>query len=236
MADANRRLARTGWPQVSTLQLIELYLDRATEAHSALAVLAESRPQDFALAPVIQARTGALRRPPDSGYRGASYDFITAVQRLGAQQQPVIEFTLDTQRARTEVRGQATQPRLVDEMVRIGADAASTDLQVRRTLFQLLVPVEIEPFLSGSTSVVLELDKSTARLPWELLDAGPTRTAAPPTSGPGRCARRLLRKLRTEEFRDRPVGAGRDGGVLVIGEPLCDPTKFADCPRPATRR
>jgi hypothetical protein len=230
VADANRRLARTGWPQVSTLQLIELYLDRATEAHSALAVLAESRPQDFVLAPVIQARTGALRRPPDSGYRGASYDFITAVQRLGAQQQPVIEFTLDTQRARSEVRGQATQPKLVDEMVRIGADAASTDLQVRRSLFQLLVPVEIEPFLSGSTSVVLQLDKTTARLPWELLDAGPDEDGRSADERPWAVRTRLIRKLRTEDFRDRPVGAGRDGGVLVIGEPLCDPTKFAELP------
>ena len=229
-ADANRRLARTGWPQIKTLQLIELYLDRATEAHNALAVLAESRPQDFVLAPVIQPRTGALRRPPDSGYRGAAYDFITAVQRLGVQQQPVIEFTLDTQRARSEVRGQATQPRLVDEMVRIGADAASTDLRVRRSLFQLLVPVEIEPFLSGSTSVVLQLDKASAQLPWELLDAGPDADGRTADERPWAVRTRLIRKLRTDEFRERPVGTGRDGGVLVIGEPLCDKTKFAELP------
>ncbi len=230
VADANRRLARTGWPQVTTLQLIELYLDRATEAHSALAVLAGSRPQDFALAPTIQARTGALRRPPDSGYRGAAYDFITAVQRQGANDRPVIEFTLDTQRARSEVRGQATQPRLVEEMVRIGADAASTDLQVRRSLFQLLVPVEIEPFLSGSTAVVLQLDPSTAQLPWELLDAGPDEDGRVADDRPWAVRTRLIRKLRTEDFRERPAGAGRDGGVLVIGEPLCDKTKFAELP------
>jgi len=62
-ASANRRLAKAGWPQVTKLQLIELYLDRASEAHSALAVLAESRPQDFVLAPTVQSRPGALRRP-----------------------------------------------------------------------------------------------------------------------------------------------------------------------------
>lgn len=230
VADANRRLAQAGWPQVTALQLIELYLDRATEAHAALSVLAEARPQQFALAAAINAHAGALRRPADSGYRGAAYDFITVVQRLDARQQPVVEFTLDTQRARSEVRGQATQPQLVDEMVRIGADAASTDLQVRRSLFQLLVPVEIEPFLSGSTSVVLQLDTHTARLPWELLDAGPDADGRAFDERPWAVRTRLIRKLRTEDFRERPAGAGREGGVLVIGEPLCDSTRFAELP------
>ena len=230
VAAANRRLARTAWPQVTQLQLIELYLDRATEAHNALAMLAESRPQDFVLAPTVQPRTGALRRPSESGYRGVAYDFINAVQRLGPNHQPVIEFTLDTQRARTEVRGQATQPKLVDEMVRIGADAASTDPKVRRSLFQLLVPVEIEPFLAGSTAVVLQLDKAAARFPWELLDAGSDDDGRVSDEAPWAVRTKVIRKLRTEDFRERPVGTGRDGSVLVIGEPQCDTTRYAELP------
>ena len=230
VASANRRLAKTGWPQVTQLQLIELYLDRATEAHNALAVLAESRPQDFALAPTVRSRAGALRRPSESGYRGAAYDFINVVQRAGPNDQPVIEFTLDTQRARAEVRGQATQPKLVDEMVRAGADAASTDLKVRRSLFQLLVPMEIEPFLSGSTSVVLQLDPAAARFPWELLDTGPDDDGRAADERPWAVRTQVIRKLRTEDFRERPTGAGRDGGVLVIGEPQCDKTRYAELP------
>ena len=231
VVDANRRLARTGWPQVSALQLIELYLDRATEAHGALRVLAQAHPQDFMLAPTIAARTGALRRPPDAGYRGAGYDFISVVQRRDAMQRALVEFTLDTQRARSEVRGLATQIRLVEEMVRSAADAASTDEQLRRSLFQLLVPPEIEPFLSGSTAVVLQLDKETARLPWELLDAGPDADGrAPADDRPWAVRTRMIRKLRTDVFRERPQGAGRDGGVLVIGEPLCDAKLFAALP------
>lgn len=230
VASANRRLAKTGWPQVTKLQLIELYLDRASEAHSALAVLAESRPQDFALAPTVQSRPGALRRPSESGYRGAAYDFINAVQRSGPNDQPMIEFTLDTQRARAEVRGQATQPKLVDEMVRAGADAASTDLKVRRSLFQLLVPMEIEPFLSGSTSVVLQLDLAAARFPWELLDPGPDDDGRAADERPWAVRTQVIRKLRTDDFRERPIGAGRDGGVLVIGEPQCDKTRYAELP------
>ena len=230
VAEANQRLRRNGWPLVTRLQLVELYLDRATEAHNALAVLAESRPQDFALQPTLQQGVGAMRRPGDSGYRGAGYDFITAVQRCdGTGAQPVIEYTLDTQRARNEVRGQATQAKLVDELVCMGADSNSTDTQIGRSLFQLLVPVEIEPFLAGSRSIVLQLDQDTARLPWELLDTGSTGQAGG-RDKPWAVRTQVLRKLRTDQFRSQPVGAGRDGGVLVIGEPQCDKTRFAELP------
>jgi len=232
VADANQRLRRSGWPLVSRLLLVELYLDRATEAHNALAVLAEARPKDFTLQPTLVPGVGPLRRPSDSGYRGAGYDFITAVQRCdGPKQQPVIEYTLDTQRARNEVRGQATQAQLVDELVRVGADSDNTDTQIGRSLFQLLVPVEIEPFLAGSRSIVLQLDKDTARFPWELLDTGDaSHGGAPGERLPWAVRTQVLRKLRTEDFRAQPVGAGREGGVLVIGEPQCDKSRFAELP------
>ncbi len=230
VASANQRLRRNGWPVVSRLSLVELFLDRATEAHNALAVLAESRPTDFALAPAIQPGTGALRRPADSGYRGAAYDFITAVQRNDEHKRPMIEYTLDTQRARSEVRGQSTQVQLVDELVRVGANSDNRDTQIGRSLFQLLVPVEIEPFLSGAHSIVLQLDKHTARFPWELLDTGDAGQPEGRAREPWAVRTQVLRKLKTEEFREHPLGAGRHGGVLVIGEPACDKTRFAELP------
>jgi len=233
VAEANQRLRRNGWPAVSKLWLVEMYLDRATEAQQALAVLAESRPTEFTVEASIATGTGALRRPNDSGYRGAAYDFITAVQQLDGKGHPVIEYTLDTQRARSEVRGQATQVKLVDELVRVGADSDNRDAQIGRSLFQLLVPVEIEPFLSGANAIVLQLDECTARFPWEMLDTGEPRNGDQPRE-PWAVRTQVLRKLMTDEFRDRPVAAGRDGGVLVIGEPQVDPKRFAELP--AARR
>ncbi len=230
VAEANQRLRRSGWPVVSRLCLVELYLDRATEAHQSLAVLAESRPTDFDLTPIIVGGTGPLRRPGDSGYRGAAYDFITAVQRMDPHQRPMVEYTLDTQRARSEVRGQATQIQLVDELVRVGANSDNSDSQIGRSLFQLLVPVEIEPFLSGAHSIVLQLDQFTARFPWELLDTGDAGQPAGREREPWAVRTQVLRKLKTEEFRDHPLGAGRNGGVLVIGEPACDKTLYAELP------
>ena len=228
VAEANQRLRANGWPVVTRLRLVELYLDRAIEAQRALATLAQSRPAEFSLAPIIESGIGPLRRPPDSAYRGTDYDFITAVQRLDEHRQPLIEYTLDTRRARSEVRGQSTQARLVDELVRVGADANNSDAQIGRSLFQLLVPVEIEPFMAGSSALVLQLDSDTARFPWEMLDRDSIGSTGEHV--PWAVRTRVLRKLRTQEFRSQPLGAGREDSVLVIGEPQCDKTRFAELP------
>ncbi|HRO59498.1 MAG TPA: CHAT domain-containing protein, partial [Burkholderiaceae bacterium] len=225
VAEANRRLQRAGWPLVGRLHLIELYLDRATEAHRALTMLAESRPGEFSIGPTIETGTGPHRAPPEGNYRGAGYDFVTAVERGDSRGLPLIEYTLDTRRARSEVRGSAPQPRLVDRLLAVAAGSATLDEQTGRSLFQLLVPVELRPFLSGSTAVVLQLDPRTARYPWELLD-----TPDGAEEEPWAVRTKLIRKLRTEVFREYPVAAGSDGGVLVVGEPQCDHTRFAELP------
>ena len=49
------------------------------------------------------------RRPPDSGYRGAPYDFITVDTRKNEGGARTFEFTLDSRRARSEVRGKTAQ-------------------------------------------------------------------------------------------------------------------------------
>ncbi|MGL6111615.1 MAG: DUF7379 domain-containing protein, partial [Rubrivivax sp.] len=228
VAEANARLRANGWPVVTELKLVELYLDRAIEAQRALAALAQSRPAEFTLAPAIESGIGPMRRPTDSAYRGTDYDFISVVQRCDEGRQPLIEYTLDTRRARSEVRGQSTQARLVDELVRVGADSNNTDGQIGRSLFQLLVPVEIEPFMAGSNALVLQLDADTARFPWELLDGDNAGNSGEHV--PWAVRTRVLRKLRTQEFRSQPVGAGREDAVLVIGEPQCDPARFAELP------
>src|SRR5262249_36734286 len=99
----NERLASAALPVGCQVQLIELYLNRAIETHHALKALAEAYPQGFDLEPQVRLGSGALLRPQESGYRGAGYDFIT-VERRGDTNSAVLEFTLDTQRARSEVR------------------------------------------------------------------------------------------------------------------------------------
>lgn len=226
--EANEKLAAGGWPQVSQLRFVELYLDRATEAWSALRLLAHAAPEHFALAPTVESGIGALRRPLDSGYRGTGYDFISAVTETDESGEPNIVYTLDTQRARAEVRAQATQARLVGELVRRASNDANRDPQIGRTLFQLLVPVEMEASLGGTSELLLELDDGTAGIPWELLDAPNDGRGGPQT--PWAIRNKLLRRLRTVAFRTQVSDARRDDAVLVIGEPCCDPTLYPALP------
>ena len=94
--------------------------------------------------------------------------------------------------------------------------SANTDQQIGRTLYNLLVPIELEAFLAGSGETQIEVDKGTAGIPWELLDdASPAAGRARPWA----IRSKLLRKFRTETFRTQVNDADTDAAVLVIGEP-----------------
>ncbi len=177
----------------------------------------------------LQFGLGALRRPLESSYRGATYDFISALPVDGGDPaNPCISYTLDTRRARTEVRAQHAQASLLRELVAKASNDANTDPHIGRTLFNLLIPVEMEPFLGGSSEMVLELAPATAVIPWELLDTNPDAQAV--DQRPWAIRSKLVRKLQLKDFRAEPRDASADDNVLVIGEPLCDPARYACLP------
>ena len=187
-------------------------------------------PGRFAIDATVRSGTGGLERPIDASYRGADYDFISALTRLERDGSSSIEYTLDTKRARTEVRAQHTQSALLGHLVALASNDTSTDDKIGRTLFQLLVPIEIEPYLAGSTEVQIEVDSGTAGIPWELLDTDldtPSSAIARRGDGgePWAVRSKLLRKLRVENPPHRR-DAGADGSALVIGEPKADPDKY----------
>jgi hypothetical protein len=225
---ANQRLAGSGWPTVARLTLVELYLDRAAEAWHGLRVLATAAPQAYEIAPTIAFGTGPLRRQPEGGYRGADYDLINT----STDSEGTISFALDTRRARTEVRAQRTQPLLVRKLVERAATARASDPQLGSTLFKLLVPLELKPFLSGNDRLVLQLDAGTAPIPWELLDTGSAdgREGGDGPDWPWSIRTRLLRKLSTSDFRNAPRDTNADAAVLVIGEPKIDDPRYPPLP------
>ncbi len=230
--EANHCLQDSGWPTLSRLILIELYLDRASEAWRALQIQAVATPGLLELEGPVQFGTGGLRRTLDSSYRGANYDLISAVRGHEENGQETISYLLDTRRARTEVRAQQAQGTLLRELVASASNDGNRDAQIGRTLFKLLVPVEMEPFLGGTTQMLIELDRSTAAIPWELLDTDdPSFAGGDPR--PWSIRSKLLRKLRTENFRAQVLDAGVEDNVLVIGEPKSDDPRYP--PLPAAR-
>ncbi|MET0553573.1 MAG: CHAT domain-containing protein [Vicinamibacteria bacterium] len=225
--EANERLAGSGWPQIGHLQLIELYLSRAGEAWRALRMQATAAPDAYAVDDQVRESAGALRRPYDDGYRGAAYDQISAVTRTSAHGEAAVAYTVSTRRARTEVTAQTTQTALMRALVTSAATDRNPDPQVGRTLFQLLVPTVLEPFFGDTTDMLIELDDTTASIPWELLDTG-ARSGA--DTRPWAIRAKLLRKLRTEVFRQKPRDAGAAASALVIGEPRCDHDLYPELP------
>jgi tetratricopeptide (TPR) repeat protein len=213
------RSERQRWPRVGHLQIIELYLDRASEAWRALQTLATASPALYSLSPVIAETIGARRRPPDAGYRGAEYDFISALIQKGEDQEERIVYTIDTKRARSEVRAQATQVPLIRNLVSTASKSTNTDTQIGRTLFSLLVPVDLEPFMGSSVATVIQLDTGTAAIPWELLD---NQVRGSGDDRPWAIRTKLLRKLRTGGASVGVHDASADDSVLVIGDPACD--------------
>ncbi len=208
-------------PEVRELRFVELYLDRATEAWEALKLFSEISPMRYRVTEPIVAGTGSLPRPLVSGYRGAEYDYITAETRLDVNGNTFISYALDTKRARTEVRAQSTQARLLRELIATDSSNPNTDQQIGRTLYNLLVPLELEAFLASSGEMQIELDSGTAGIPWELLDdASPNR---PPDAMPWAIRSKLLRKFKTETFRAQTTDADTEASILIIGEPQCPP-------------
>ncbi len=227
--EANLKSRDCGWPQIGKLMIVEQYLERASDAWRALRIQEVATPNRLRLLGKVHSGPGALRRSLDSSYRGAAYDFISALPLEGGDpERPCIAYTLDTKRARTEVHAQHTQGALLRELVASASNDTNTDSRIGRTLFNLLVPLEIEPFLGGSSETVIELEAGTAVIPWELLDTNADAQSV--DQRPWAIRSKLIRKLRTEQFRDRVADASPDDSALVIGEPECNPRLYPPLP------
>ena len=122
------------------------------------------------------------------------------------------------------MRAQHAQGTLLRELVAKASNDANNDPRIGRTLFNLLVP--------GRDGAVPRRHQrngdrgrpGTAAIPWELLDTQPDAQSGDERPWAIRC--KLLRKLRTEEFRAQVIDASPEDSVLVIGEPMCDPAIY----------
>jgi len=231
--DANAHLATIDVPEgaeppppITHLSLVDLYLDRAGEAWRALHELQSGGAGDFLLEPHVPRRDAALDRPLESSYRGSSYDLIVATWEPSDNGDASVRYRLDTRRARSEIQARSTQVSLLRQLLADGSNPDHLDRVLGRTLFKLLVPTELAPFLAGSTELQLEVDARTAAIPWELIDL-PKDGAS--NRKPWAIRSKLLRKLRTDAYRREPQDAPPEAGILIIGEPAC-PAGYARLP------
>jgi len=119
---------------------------------------------------------------------------------------------------------------LLRQLVTRASNDRSDDRQIGRTLFRLLIPLEMERFSAARPTCN---SKSTAALP-AFRGTARQRTPGGGDSRPWAIRAKLLRKLRTADFRGEVADAGADASALVIGEPACDPA-YPVCLAPAMR-
>ena len=121
---------------------------------------------------------------------------------------------------------------LIDELVERTTDPPADKVDdLCNLLGRLLVPAEFRPVLRRGPSFVLDVDRSTARVHWELLVADGNGEVVEPLS----VRLPLARQLRTT-YSPAPLPPARPDGtlrVLVIGDPG-DPAK-GEPPRCAQR-
>jgi CHAT domain-containing protein/pimeloyl-ACP methyl ester carboxylesterase len=228
--DANRQFAQITRSQlrITTLDLVEIYIDTAITATYATQAVAKAMNDD----PRVSCRVNAdatmhqgegMRHRLLDGRGGGYWPrlMISDADRPtepgssspapSGPQKPAenLRYLYLGQRARAESVVQQRQPGLVEQLVESQVGLGHYEADFSRTLFQLLIPHDFKDAARQMQQMVFVLDNSTANLPWELMlaDDQPlaTRTA-------------MIRQLASNQYRVR-VNQTLEARAYVVGNP-----------------
>lgn len=197
--------------RLGSLDFLELYEDRAVEAARLLCAMTtypEFR-RDFKASTLMGVLPGSRRRVMyhDSGSWWRRLKIETYDEGL--------KYTALTDRARAEMRLQATQRKFVDQFINKAVATSKADPELSKTLFELLLPTEIKEQAPQGENLVLVLDEQTSTYPWELLHDRRSLESQPLSVRSG-----MLRQLVVEQ--PRRVRSTSKDIALIIGDPPVD--------------
>lgn len=221
--------------RVTTLEIIEMYLDTAITVAKTLPKVAEqinrgASPNRLLIEAASELKRGKGFRhrldasPSLSHWNRLIITDADASEAAGAAQdaaQPSLErgrhanrlrYLYLGQRARAEIVLQQSQPGLVEKLVRQSIDNTGADSNFCRTLFQLLIPTEFKDLVRHLDNLVLVVDGTTANLPWELL-----RADAEPLA----LQMRMVRQLQSPRFRPH-LRQSLAPNAFVLGNPCTE--------------
>ena len=211
-------------PRFTRFDIIEIYEDQAILAVRALRHLARdssmSAKLDLSAAGTLHAERGGRRRITFDDPPGW-WDRIQILAEGSDRRTAELRFLTLTRRARNELRTVATQTALVDAMIDASLRSTRYNTSLARALYERLVPNEVKDQVSQRDNLMLLLDETSARFPWELMEDGFASSDMPLSVEHG-----VLRQLATSVMRERPVLVS-DARALVIGDPVSD---FAELP------
>ncbi|MFK7889901.1 MAG: CHAT domain-containing protein [Granulosicoccus sp.] len=199
--------------QISELDVIEYWEDRAIQATQSLLTFAEQNDlqQDFQFHRQLDKGESGRRRVSfaDEG------DWWQRM-RITVKKNDALKFETLTERARIESQLQSTQRVLVDKFLARAAASGSYNPSLGKTLFELLTPNELKQYAPDRRDLILMLDDKSAVYPWELLQDGFDSVGKPMAVEAG-----IVRQLITGKFRANPLMA-QSQSALVVGDPVKD--------------
>jgi tetratricopeptide (TPR) repeat protein len=221
--DATKDDSKNIAARIVTVQLLDLYEDRAIQAIRELRPFSRSAEfrSDFVFDEVIEAGKYGDRR--------LTFDEVSGWwQRLRIvhdEQTDALRFEALTTRARAEASLLPTQRFMVQGLLDRAIRSTATDLDLSATLFELLVPRELKEQAPDRRPLVLVVDRTSAMLPWELLHDRWNSDARPISVESG-----IVRQFTTSEFRVRPLRAPGDTALVIGDPPLEGSTVFGQLP------
>jgi formylglycine-generating enzyme required for sulfatase activity len=124
-----------------------------------------------------------------------------------------LRFIADTDQGRSEYALPARQLRLADAFIARVSGSAVADTGASKTLFEMLLPLQLRELAYLQRDLVLLVDEASARFPWEILDDRWSATGRPPA-----VTASVIREFETQRSRARPAYA-LGPKALVVGNP-----------------
>jgi CHAT domain-containing protein len=223
--DANRQLRDQQLDdrvRVEEIEIVETYRDMAAEAAHELLILAERLNGDataasvIAVAPRVRVLEGGRVNRPANPYASGWWRRIKinegSLPGGDEQRSEGLEFTVLTDRARTEDFVRGTQRQVIEPMLQEATRQTGWNEQLSTVLFQLLVPRDLRSYMQDHVNVVLVVDEGAANYPWELLAQRSPGGVEPIAVQFG-----VLRQLQSSSPERRMVPAsGR--AALIVGD------------------
>lgn len=226
--DANERLAGTEFEYkvlINQVEFLELHEDIAIQAARELAIILT----DGRLADGFDWQERRVRSAP-GGMRRIMFDERADSwwQRLEVTYNSAydtLSFIALTGRARTDATTAMGQLRLADAFIREAIATTSNEPDLSKTLFEMLIPNQLKERAPENHNLVILVDETSARYPWELMEDRWSVNGIPPAVAAG-----MLRQFKTN--RSRPVVThGTEKIAYVVGNPKLPPTTRPGAPR-----
>jgi pimeloyl-ACP methyl ester carboxylesterase len=218
--DANERLHAAHMSdqvRIEHIQFLEVFEDVALVAADALSQILDGELGDRIVwsSRVLENGQGRL-------YRLRSVEPAGWWNRLEIVEEKIdgkwmgLRFVATTDRARAEITQAVGQLRLAESFIAEASASATSQTDVAKTLFEMLLPNRLKELAPYSSNLVLLVDEISARYPWELLQDRWSVNGRPPSVASG-----MLRQLKTHIFRPRPKHIVEQT-ALVVGDPNLD--------------